>query len=70
MAPAMAALARHRQAWLLEIGQRLKVEYDAIAAAPIPSRLASLIKQAESIPHRSSGLGADRNMPPQTRPTA
>jgi hypothetical protein len=66
----MAALARHRQAWLLEIGQRLKVEYAALAAAPMPSRLASLIKQAESIPTEAADLDADTNMPPQTRPTA
>jgi hypothetical protein len=46
----MATLARHRQAWLLEIGQRLKVEYDALAATPIPSRLDALIRRLESIP--------------------
>jgi hypothetical protein len=34
-------------AWLLAIGRRLRVEYDAIAE-PVPPRLAVLVKQLET----------------------
>jgi hypothetical protein len=37
-----------RREWLLQIGQRLRLEYaDIIAAAPLPERLAALLKQLE-----------------------
>jgi hypothetical protein len=37
-----------RGEWLLHIGQWLRTEYDdIIAAAPLPERLASLLKQLE-----------------------
>jgi Anti-sigma factor NepR len=37
-----------RGEWLLQIGRRLRTEYDdIIAAAPLPERLASLLKQLE-----------------------
>ena len=35
-----------RRAWLLAIGRRLRVEYDAMAE-PVPPRLAALVKQLE-----------------------
>jgi hypothetical protein len=34
--------------WLLEIGQRLRAEYDDMLTAPLPERLAALLKQFES----------------------
>jgi hypothetical protein len=37
-----------RSEWLLQIGRRLGAEYDdIIAAAPLPERLASLLKQLD-----------------------
>jgi hypothetical protein len=37
-----------RGEWLLQIGRRLRAEYDdLIAAAPVPERVASLLKQLE-----------------------
>jgi Anti-sigma factor NepR len=40
-----------RREWLLQIGQRLRFEYaDIIAAAPLPDRLAALLKQLEEAP--------------------
>jgi hypothetical protein len=37
-----------RGEWLLQIGRRLRAEYDdIIAAAPVPERVASLLKQLE-----------------------
>src|SRR6266576_823542 len=42
-----------RRAWLLVIGRRLRVEYDAIAE-PVPPRLAALVKQLET-PAQGSG---------------
>jgi Anti-sigma factor NepR len=37
-----------RSEWLLQIGRRLRTEYDdIIAAVPLPERLASLLKQLE-----------------------
>jgi hypothetical protein len=41
-----------RRAWLLAIGRRLRVEYDAIAE-PVPPRLAALVKQLEMPPQGS-----------------
>jgi hypothetical protein len=39
-----------RHEWLLEIGQQLRAEYDdIIAAALLPERLASLLKQLEVV---------------------
>jgi Anti-sigma factor NepR len=35
-------------AWLLAIGQRLRAEYDVVLTAPLPERLAALLKQLES----------------------
>src|SRR5204863_623047 len=34
--------------WLLGIGQRLRAEYDVVLAAPLPPRLAALVKQLEN----------------------
>jgi hypothetical protein len=42
-----------QRAWLLAIGQRLRVGYDAIAE-PVPPRLAALAKQLET-PAQGSG---------------
>jgi len=42
-----------RRAWLLAIGRRLRVEYDAIAE-PVPPRLAALVNQLET-PAQGSG---------------
>jgi hypothetical protein len=42
-----------RRAWLLAVGRRLRVEYDAIAE-PVPPRLAALVKQLET-PAQGSG---------------
>ena len=40
----------HRE-WLLQIGQRLRAEYaDIIVTAPLPERLAALLKQVEGAP--------------------
>ena len=37
-----------RREWLLQIGQRLRLEYaDIIAAGPLPERLATLLMQLE-----------------------
>jgi len=35
---------RHERGWLLAIGQRLRIEYDAVAE-PIPPRLMALLEQ-------------------------
>jgi hypothetical protein len=40
-------LCRERLAWLLVIGQRLKLEYDALAR-PLPPALATLLQQLEA----------------------
>jgi hypothetical protein len=42
-----------RRAWLLAIGRRLRLEYDAIAE-PVPPRLAALVNQLET-PAQGSG---------------
>jgi hypothetical protein len=42
-----------RRVWLLAIGRRLRVEYDAIAE-PMPPHLAALVKQLE-MPAQGSG---------------
>jgi hypothetical protein len=42
-----------RRAWLLAIGRRLRVEYDAMAE-PVPPRLAALVKQLEMPPQGNS----------------
>src|SRR5262249_44854598 len=43
------ALACDRRAWLPPLGPSLKAEYDALVA-PMPSRLAALVKQLEAQP--------------------
>jgi hypothetical protein len=43
------ALACDRRAWLAALGRSLKAEYEALAA-PMPSRLAVLVKQLEAQP--------------------
>jgi hypothetical protein len=40
-------LFRMRTEWLLDIGRRLRIEYDA-AAKPLPQNLAVLLKQLET----------------------
>jgi hypothetical protein len=49
-----------RRAWLLAIGRRLRVEYDAIAE-PVPPHLAALIKQLE-MPAQGSGQETSRSI--------
>jgi anti-sigma factor NepR-like protein len=40
--------SQDRHEWLLQIGQRLRFQYaDIIAAAPLPERLAALLRQLE-----------------------
>jgi hypothetical protein len=34
-----------RTAWLLGIGRRLRAEYNVLLAAPLPPRLAALVRQ-------------------------
>jgi hypothetical protein len=51
-----------RRAWLLAIGRRLRVEYDAIAE-PVPPRLAALVNQLET-PAQGSGEEISRPEPP------
>jgi hypothetical protein len=48
-----------RRAWLLAVGRRLRVEYDAIAE-PVPPRLAALVKQLE-MPAEGSGRETSRS---------
>jgi len=54
-----------QRAWLLAIGRRLRVEYDAIAE-PVPPRLAALVNQLET-PAQGSGaaIAADRPVQPR-----
>jgi len=40
--------------WLLGIGQRLRAEYDVVLAAPLPPRLAALVKQLEQERNKSA----------------
>jgi hypothetical protein len=44
--PSKLMLACDRRAWLSALGQSLKAQYDALAA-PIPPRLAALVRQLE-----------------------
>jgi len=48
-----------QRAWLLAIGRRLRVEYDAIAE-PVPPRLAALVKQLET---PAQGIGQETTRP-------
>jgi hypothetical protein len=48
-----------QRAWLLAIGRRLRVEYDAIAE-PLPPRLAALVKQLET---PAQGIGQETSRP-------
>jgi hypothetical protein len=48
-----------QRAWLLAIGRRLRVEYDAIAE-PVPPRLAALVKQLEM---PAQGIGQETSRP-------
>ena len=45
-APSKLMLACDRRGWLSAIGQSLKAQYDALAA-PVPARLAALVRQLE-----------------------
>jgi hypothetical protein len=54
-----------RRAWLLAIGRRLRVEYDAIAE-PVPPRLAALVNQLET-PAQGSGAAIAADHPVQPR---
>ena len=54
-------LPQDQNEWLLGIGQRLRAEYDVLLAAPLPPRLAALVKQLENSerePHRVSVASA------------
>jgi len=56
-----------RRVWLLAIGRRLRVEYDAIAE-PMPPHLAALVKQLEM---PAQGSGQETSKPVMAcRPTA
>ena len=48
-----------QRAWMLAIGRRLRVEYDAIAE-PVSPRLAALVKQLET---PAQGIGQDTSRP-------
>jgi hypothetical protein len=48
-----------QRAWMLAIGRRLGVEYDAIAE-PVPPRLAALVKQLET---PAQGIGQEISRP-------
>jgi hypothetical protein len=60
-----------RRVWLLAIGRRLRVEYDAIAE-PVPPHLAALVKQLEMPAQGSSQetsrpiMAADHPVPPRS----
>jgi hypothetical protein len=45
--PSRLTLACDRRGWLFAIGQSLKAQYDALAA-PVPTRLAVLVRQLEA----------------------
>jgi hypothetical protein len=45
--PSKLMLACDRRAWLSALGRSLKAEYDALAA-PLPPRLAALVRQLEA----------------------
>jgi hypothetical protein len=45
--PSKLMLACDRRAWLSALGQSLKAQYDALAA-PVPPRLAALVRQLEA----------------------
>jgi hypothetical protein len=45
--PSKLMLACDRRAWLSALGQSLKTQYDALAA-PVPPRLAALVRQLEA----------------------
>jgi hypothetical protein len=59
-----------RRVWLLAIGRRLRVEYDAISE-PVPPHLVALVKQLE-MPAQGSGqetrsaMAADHPVPPRS----
>jgi hypothetical protein len=55
-----------QRAWLLAIGRRLRVEYDAIAD-PVPPRLAALVKQLQT-PAQRIGEGTSRPAMAADRP--
>jgi hypothetical protein len=48
-----------QRAWLLAIGRRLRIEYDAIAE-PVPPHLAALVKQLETPAQR---IGQETSRP-------
>jgi len=44
-------LSPDQREWLLQIGHRLRIEYaEIIADAPLPDRLAALLRQLEEVP--------------------
>ena len=45
--PSRLILACDRRGWLFAIGESLKAQYDALAA-PVPARLAALVRQLEA----------------------
>jgi hypothetical protein len=47
-------LACDRRTWLSALGQSLKAQYDALAA-PVPPRLAALVRQLEAHDQMSRG---------------
>ena len=55
-----------RGGWLLEIGQRLRVEF-SVVEQPMPECLAALLKQLESADGTSAG-GRGRGPPRQETP--
>ena len=53
-------------AWLLAIGERLRVEYDA-AAQPLPPRLVALLEQLGAPPQESVRQYGSSARPPHQR---
>jgi hypothetical protein len=54
-----------RRVWLLAIGRRLRVEYDAIAE-PVPPRLAALVKQLVGQETSRPAMAADHPVRPRS----
>jgi hypothetical protein len=52
--PSKLMLACDRRTWLSALGQSLKAQYDALAA-PVPPRLAALVRQLEAQDQMSRG---------------
>jgi hypothetical protein len=56
-----------RREWLLMIGRRLRAEYEAVKA-PIPERLAALVKQLETGSASTDARPRNTDSPPANLP--